>query len=88
MSYLYDAVSACTANLHFHNTKVSVPSPNQPGVFETATNDSEQVSQQEMSDDNTRVTLLLDLPVSNDLYWHELLCTPPFLDNGQQSSSE
>jgi hypothetical protein len=46
---------------------VSVPrtAPNEPGMFETGTNDSQQVSQHDSSDDNTPLlTLLLNSPVS------------------------
>ena len=45
------------------NLKVNVPDP-PPNEPESVTNDSEQVSQHENSDDNTRLTLLLDLPVN------------------------
>lgn len=43
---------------------VSVPSPNERSVFETATNGSERVSGHEISDDKIRLALLLNLPVS------------------------
>jgi hypothetical protein len=95
MSYLYDAQSVCITNLPraYNDTKVSVlkTPPNEPSMFETGTNDSQQVSQYDSSDDNTRLTLLLNSPVSKNLIiinFFDMSCYRHPLDNRQQSSSK
>ena len=54
----------CITNFQFQ-TRVNISPPNECSLYyETATNDSEQVSVQEISDDNTQLAPLLDLCVS------------------------